>query len=179
MSDVQSAVPSPPVIGAKPRQVAGSTVVVGSKLPNGLVLRVFNMEEFSEPVLGGGSRSSKRARQDVAAGEYVLNGTAIDLGEVGRGNLPRHRIAGGFALTAGIPKDFWERWLEQNRRSDLVRNNLVFCHATEEGAFSMGLEREKLKSGLEPLDPDNPPADVRRIRRGTRDNNVGNDADNL
>lgn len=177
MPEVVEQQPAPPPARRErlePRGSAGDTVTVACKMPNGLRLRLFEMEEVPEPMFGGGVRMTKRARQ-IEGADIVLNGAAVNLEEVGKGNLPSFVIAGGYALTPGVPRDQWEAWLEQNKHSALVRNNIVFCYKSEEGARKQALEQAEVRSGLEPIDPERPPSDVRRVRRGTH----GNDADNL
>lgn len=176
MSDVATTTSEPAATTARSRPA--DTITVASKMPNGLVLRLFRMEEFAEPVMGGGQRQSQRAIQ--TGDEYTLNGTAFSIERALRGDLPRHQIAGGFALTPGIPRDFWEQWLKQNEKSDMVRNGLIFAQASEQRARDAALEKEGLRSGLEPLDPDRLPADVRRIKRDTNPGSgASSDADNL
>lgn len=163
----------PAATSAKSRP--GATVAVASKMPNGLILRLFRFEPFSEPVLGGGHREGKRAVQ--TGDEYILHGTAFSLERAKMGDFPRHQVAGGFSITTGIPRDFWDEWLSQNEKSDMVRNGLIFAYDTEMKTRDAAVEREGLRSGLEPLDPDNLPRDVRRVKRDT--NPGSGDADNL
>lgn len=153
----------------------GETVTVACKMPNGLILRNFVMTDFAEPVMGGGSRTSQIARQVPET--YELHGSAVNLTEIGKGNLPNYQIAGGYGLTPGVPLDFWEKWLNDNRNSAIVKNNIVFAYKTEGGARDQAIEKAALKSGLEPLDPENLPRDLQRVRK-FRENN-SSDADNM
>lgn len=165
----------PAATNAKSRP--GATVAVASKMPNGLILRLFRMEPFREPVLGGGYRESERAVQ--TGDEYTLHGTAFSIEQAKLGNFPRHQTAGGFSITTGIPRDYWDEWLRQNEKSDMVRNGLIFAYDSEQRTRDAAAERDKVRSGLEPLDPDNPPPDVRRVRRDTNPSSGNSDADNL
>lgn len=168
-----------PVSRIKPRgqgDGSGDTVTVACKMPGGIILQLYEMVPVMEPVMGGGSRETTRARLNHEAGEYYLNGAAVNLAEIGEGNLPDYRIVQGYALTTGIPKDFWERWLHDNRDAAIVKNKIVMAYGSESGAVDMAREHAGVKTGMEPLDPENPPADVRRVRKGTRNDN---DADNL
>jgi hypothetical protein len=120
------------------------TVTVGCKLPHGLELRVFEMEERDEAVIGGGTRVVKVAR---SAGTSVqINGNAVP-----HGQAPRHQIVGGFAITSGVDADFWAKWLEQNKDSAIVKSGLIFAAAKAEDIKTEGCNRAKIKSGLEPL----------------------------
>ena len=59
-------------------------------------------------------------------------------------------LEGGFALTHGIPAEFWETWLEQNKLADYVKNNMIFA-LDRAGARDKSRELGELKSGMEPL----------------------------
>lgn len=134
-------------------QGKGATrVTVACKLPHGLTMRLFKMEPFVEPVVGGGTRESK---MPVVVGEPVtLKGyRALPFGVV-----PKAQIAGGYAITTGVDKDFFEEWMRQNKDSDIVKNKLVFAHVARESVEDFGRENEKRVNGLEPLDPDKLPS---------------------
>jgi hypothetical protein len=58
------------------------------------------------------------------------NGLVLRLSAAGRRTGPRYVVKGsegGYALTEGIPKDFWERWLRQNKDAPCVVKKLVFA----------------------------------------------------
>jgi hypothetical protein len=122
------------------------TVTIACKLPHGLVLRVFDMVEFDEPVLGGGFRKSKISQERPE--RFVINGFSHP-----QNRAAAHPIIEGFALTPGVPKELWEKWLDQNRRSDMVKNGLIFAQPRSESAEAMAKERKATRSGLERLDP--------------------------
>lgn len=133
-----------------------ATVDVCCKLPNGLHLTVFRMEEHVEPVMGGGSRTVHRA---VADGRTSIRG-------VGRRGHDDPRIVGGYAVTHGVDAAIWARWLEQNRDSDVVRNRLIFADEKPGMATGKAREQAEILSGLEPLNPDKPsPEFARKIER--------------
>lgn len=130
-----------------------ATVTVGCKLPNGLYLRAFRMVTRTEAVLGGGVREYQIAEP---IGEPVkINGYAAPFGMA-----PDAPISGGYALTSGIDEDLWNSWLEANKDSDLVRNNLIFASGRADHAQGRGREQAALRSGLEPLDPNNLPKGI-------------------
>jgi hypothetical protein len=132
------------------------TVTVACKLPHGLVLRLFAMEDHDEPVMGGGTKTVKRA---IAIGDPVtIHGVATPFGQV-----PKAPIVGGFALTAGVDAEFFAAWLKQNAKSAVVRNGLIFGHEKPETAQKKAAEMADLRSGLEPLVPDKDPRIPRRI----------------
>ena len=158
---------------AKPQPVppkrSGETVTVACKTPNGLILRVFDMVPEYEQVMGGGNREVKVARQ--TGDPVVLNGNTVDPARTSRGEYPEHQIVGGYALTPGVSRDFWERWLAENKSHPAVLNGLVFAHGTEAAARDQARDGAKLKSGLEPIDPEHPAAKIpggSNIQRGDR-----------
>lgn len=129
------------------------TVTVGCKIPNGLVLRVFRMEDHDEPMFGGGTKTVKRAVAEPAT--VRLNGWARYKGQ----DLP-YEVRHGAGLTYGVDADLFAKWLEQNKDSDLVRNGLVFAQAPKPGEVqAQAKDHRSLKSGLEPIDPGNLPAE--------------------
>lgn len=132
------------------------TVTVATKLPHGLILRVFTMVDQDEPVMGGGFRTVKTAKQ--LPKQVVLNGAAHP-----QDQAPTCLMVGGWALTPNVDKDLWDLWLEQNKDSDVVRNGLIFAHEKAGNAEAESKDKAKLKSGLERLDPDNLP--MKRIKK--------------
>jgi hypothetical protein len=137
---------------------AGAKVTVACKLPHGLLLRVFDWETRSEPVLGGGIRDVKVA---AARPEMVrVRGNAVPFGVV-----PRWAIEDGFALTPGVDKEFFDLWMEQNRNHAAVRAGLIFAFEKHEDAASEARNRASLKSGMEQLDPQNLPRGIQPADR--------------
>jgi hypothetical protein len=123
------------------------TVTVASKLQNGLVLQLYKMVPTREPLPGGGTRETKRAEKVhqpiTIAGCAVFRG--VDLAE----REPKV-LTGGYALTHGVDAEFFAEWLRQNADADIVRNKLVFAHATD--TAGQAKEHAALKSGAEPLE---------------------------
>lgn len=144
---------------------SSDTVVVACKMPNGIVLQNTHMEPYREAVPGG-FRESKRAIREPET--YVLNGSALKPEIIQSGDLP-YAVVHGAALTHGVPREFWERWLHANAGSDLVKRHVVFAHKSEASVRAMAKEFSGSKTGLEPIDPD-PAALNRRVQppRGMR-----------
>ena len=139
------------------------TVSVACKLPHGLQLRVFDMITTSEPVMGGGMRDVKTARQ---VGEpVIIKGNAHPQNEA-----PRAEISSGYAITHGVDKDFWDLWVAQNASHEAVRNGLIFAHEKPDAINRMSAEKAKIKSGLEPISPD---SDMRVPRQVKTDDGKG------
>lgn len=124
-----------------------TTVSVACKMPSGLILRLFRMEDYSEPVMGGGTRTSQRA---VQVDEPVrIHGVAVPFGR-----FPRTPIIGGYAITPNVDAEFFAEWLKQNAEHDVVKNNLIFTHDKPDFVEKRARDNEKRLSGLEPLNPE-------------------------
>lgn len=133
------------------------TLTVGCKIPSGLVLQVYEMADHDEPVMGGGVKVIKRAKQ--IGPSVKLNGCARRLGY----DTP-HDIRGGVGLTYGVDADFFAKWLEQNKDEPYVTKGQVFAQPTEKNPREIGAQikdHRSLKSGMEPLDPNNLPPEFK------------------
>lgn len=132
-----------------------NTVTVACKLPNGLRLRTFSAQEVQENYPGG-TRTVRQfmedpIQQDITGFSYEQN------------KAPHCQFASGFALTMGVDKDLWEKWLVQNKDTMIVKNGLIFAHSDMASIESEGKEKVECKSGLERLDPNKLPNTSRRI----------------
>jgi hypothetical protein len=132
-----------------------ATVAVACKLPHGLVMRVFDMVETQEPVMGGGYRAIKVARE--RAKRVTLEGWSHP-----QNMAPNSQIVGGFALTPNVDKEFWDAWLAQNAELDAVRNGLIFAHEKTMSLEAEARDKTTLKSGLERLDPNKLPRGIEK-----------------
>jgi hypothetical protein len=133
------------------------TVTVGCKIPTGLILQTFNMEDHDEPLFGGGVKTVKRAVKTPHP-PVKINGPARYAGL----DLP-HDIKGGCGLTYGVDADFFAEWLRQNRDEPYVKNGLVFAQQTgKPGEIDAQIkDHRKYQSGMEPLDPSNLPQEFK------------------
>jgi hypothetical protein len=137
------------------RPVSGTdTVTIACKIASGVQLRLFEWVEAAEPLPGGGTRTIKLAMERET---FTLKGCALLHPALPQG-------PGGYALTHGVPRAFWEEWLKNNHDSMLVKNGLVFAANSEARATDQAKEQSELKSGLEPIDPNNIAARVGRDR---------------
>lgn len=127
-----------------------ATVTVGCKLPNGLKLRVHGFVERHEQVMGGGTRLVKQAVQQGQT--FTLNGFARDVLKA-----PEHPIRGGYALTYGVDAEFMATWMKQNESHPAVANKLIIVHEKASMIEGQAKEQAKVRSGLEPVDPNNLP----------------------
>jgi hypothetical protein len=147
--------PTAPATKVSSPATSGPTVTVACKVPMGLILRLFEWVDDTEPLFGGGHKSIKRA--EPLGDTVVLRGP----GHIWRTpNLQGEELEAlqpaGYALTHGISKDFWDRWYEQNQKSSLVQNGLIFAAHDERDARAQSKDGRSYVSGLEPLDPANP-----------------------
>lgn len=121
-----------------------ATVWVACKLPKGLVLQLCESAIIDRPTFGGGVKPTKMW---MRVGEQVrLKGYAVPFGKV-----PNFPIIGDFGLTE-VKRSFWETWIEQNSKLELVVAGLVFAYSDQASARARALENEKLVCGLEPLE---------------------------
>ena len=136
-------------------------VTVACKIPTGLILRNFEMVEHSEPVMGGGTKATKGARQ--IGGSVKIHGCSAPFGQ-----LPAVPLAGGYALTPNIDKQFIDEWMKQNAESDIVKNKLIFTHDKAEFVHKRAQDNASLNSGLQPLVPDADARIPRSIKTGDK-----------
>lgn len=136
----------------KTESTGGATVVVASKMPFDFVLRLYDFKTKHEPVMGGGAREVKYAEQRRSTPSFVVNGNSF-----AQNQGPKQQITCGFAITHGIPKAFWDEWLEINKDADYVANGMIFAHSENASTMAEAKEKEANKSGLERLDPKNLP----------------------
>lgn len=146
------------------RRHAGGKVTVACKVPNGLVLRLYNQEEVDVQVLGGGVRTEKRAVLNEEAGQIVLRGCANTQVGAPNGFSPDAETAGGYGLTFGVDAEFMEEWLRQNKKADYVTKGIVFIQTSAERARDEGRDNEKVWSGMTPLAQDDDPRRPRSLR---------------
>lgn len=144
---------------------ASPTVTVACKLPHGLVLRLYDMEDNDEPIMGGGFKTVKRAVQRGDE-QVVLNGYLVPDSADEDAREGRERVGGrlGYALTHGVDREFFEEWMKQNASIPAVKNHLIFAAARAADAKDAAKEKRGLRNGFEPIDPDKPPQVSRTLK---------------
>lgn len=125
-----------------------NTVTVACKLPHGLMLEVVDEAVFRDihPQNGVMARP---------AGERIrVNGCARPVGVP----LPEDvaQVVGGFALTPGVPADFWAAWLKQNKDAPFVKAGMIFAHEKAGSVVSEAKEKREVLSGFEGMNPSKP-----------------------
>lgn len=123
-----------------------NNVIVACRLPKGVVLKIYDDEEIAIR-----AEYAKAKHVDLSPLRVVssisLNGATSHPNYHPKDN----EILGRFGKTS-VPSDFWEKWLKQNERSDLVLKNLVFAEPNEARASSRAAEFANVKTGFEGLD---------------------------
>ena len=151
VESISEILPSPAIKGAKRHS---RTVTVACKIPNGLRLQLQHPQKRRMPTgHGGGSDVYEEITHNVFGGpSYNVFGPSIPaMGGVPDGYQMPPDIKGGYAFTPGIPSDFWEQWLEQNKQAPYVENNMIFACPETASAKAQANEKTEVKSGLEPL----------------------------
>jgi hypothetical protein len=94
---------------------------------------------------------------------YTLKGPGHEVGK-----SPLAQVAGGYALTHGIPADFWDLWLKQNAGSPLIDPAHPQIFSAGRSTMTSGAAREmkEVRSNLEPLRPSGDPRSARPGRPG-------------
>jgi hypothetical protein len=128
------------------------TVLVAYKPPNGMILRLMRKSTEVEQGPAGGREVT---RWRPTGEEVTLNGGISGAIEVG---MHSKSIINGWGITP-VPRDFWETWLEQNKDSSLLESGVLFAAEKEtdlRGEINQS-NKDKIKCGLEAMDPANPP----------------------
>ena len=125
-------------------------VTVASKLPHALVLELEDKTKDKEPVLGGGHRETERWRKNGKS--VTINGAVRPL------NAPYSpTVQEGVGLTFGVDADFFGEWLKQKKDYPPVVAGMIYAESSTDKALDHAREVESLKSGFEPVDPNDIP----------------------
>lgn len=144
----------------KSESTGGATVTVASKLPMDFILQLHDKVKKFEPVMGGGTREYHIYQKRFGAPTYVINGVSYP-----QNKGPHQQLACGYAITHGIPKAFWEEWLDQQKDHEAVKNGMIFAHAEANSTLAEAREKENVRSGMERLDPHNLPKGLQTADR--------------
>lgn len=113
--------------------MAGEIVMVACKLPNGVHLDIQTKE-------GGRKR-------------VTVQGSAQKVGTDVKAPGDMKVLVGGYALTP-VPKEHWDEWLKLNSKLSIVTGNMIFAQPNKASAESKAKEQGEIRSGFEPLVPD-------------------------
>ena len=140
----------------------GAVVTVACKIANGVILRGEKQVTRVEPVMGGGTREIV---EWVATGERIkIHGPARAKGE----DPSADGMSRGYALTFGVDADLWARWLENNKSTDMVVNRQIFAHEKQDSLRSIARDHEAVKSGMEPIVPDDDARIPKRVKKESK-----------
>lgn len=154
VAELEADIGAPMVRGIDKPKSSG-TVTVACKIPQGLRLQLQAPMYRKMPTGQGRENEYQDVEFMVFVGTpYYVFGPAVPaMGGVPNGYILPKAIEGGYALTEGIPAEFWEKWLEQNRLAPYVENKMIFAYDPA-SAKSAAREHGELTSGLEPLSQD-------------------------
>lgn len=130
---------------------AGTKIIVASKLPMALELQHCVKRTMQ---MKNGNTAWKEDVWVKSGQIVVINGTSYPNGQLPDGMPDRPQMRSGAALTYGVDKDFFDKWLEQNKDSEMVKNGLIFAAEKGEDVSAEARARVKTLSGLEPLNPE-------------------------
>lgn len=129
-------------------------VTVYCNLPMGLRLRLHGLTTADEPVMGGGKREYQVFRP--TGDEVVLNGTAAPFGQARKDRDGAFVLmVNGYGATPNVDKDFWDKWMEQNKGHPLLASVPpgLFARGKAIDALAQAKDMAGARSGLEPLTP--------------------------
>jgi hypothetical protein len=166
------ATPSPAPKPISRRATGTDTVTIACNLPMGIVLQIYHVEEVESVLPNGRVIKENVATLNLEHGQWHIRGVvnrnslaAMGVGDVLPDDYRLIRGAKpdtGYALTYGIPTDFWEEWLRCNADNPIVRGKHIFAATSENRAVGQAREFKDFRSGFQGLDP----AGDYRIPRG-------------
>lgn len=106
------------------------------------------------------SKNQSNSTATVTIGCKLPHGLMLDLTEAGKParrfrvkGMNAANIVGGFGITEGVPRDFWNEWLEKHKLLAFVERGQIFAYDTTASARARAKEvGGELLSGLEPID---------------------------
>jgi hypothetical protein len=145
-----------------PRATGTDTVTVACNLPMGVILQMYDIEQVETCLPNGRVIKENNCTLNLDHGQWHIRGVvnrnslaAVNAGDILPDDYRVIRGAApdtGYALTYGVPKDFWDEWLKRNENSPLVRGKHIFAASSENRAVGQAREYKEFKSGFQPLD---------------------------
>lgn len=123
----------------------GETVTVASKLPMNLVLHLEEPFEQKEATPMGHLNVTRHRRLEHTV---MINGMSQHVGEAA--SVP---LQNGFALTHGVDKDFWDKWLSAHLDYAPIVSGMLYAVPKKQDAKVETKSRASIKSGFEAADP--------------------------
>lgn len=147
-----------PAAPAVQRRDTSDTVTVACKHPSGYILRLHVNKPAQEMTPTGNRDIPGGVWEPSGEPPVTINGNGINISLMKKGIPPEHAMVGGYALTPNVPRAFWEEWCRQNKAHPALKNGLLFAHGDDASVRAQASDGAKIRSGLEPIDPDNPGA---------------------
>lgn len=133
------------------------TVMVACALPHGFQMQLQQSVETPSP-----TRDDPLRKETI--NRYV--GKVVEIAGPARNRDVRRTeagefvpTAGGYALTPGVDKDFWDKWREQMKDWPPLVAGQVFAGEREDAVKGKARAGEHGPSGFEPYNPKNPPSE--------------------
>jgi hypothetical protein len=123
-------------------------VWAASKIEMSLDLR---LQRKTTTVMRNGPHTWNEDCWEFFGQSHTLRGNAIARGQFPNGYVPP-LIVNDAALSQ-IPRDFFEAWLVQNAEHPAVKAGLIFMHQDQQHVADEAREKIKMKSGFEPMVP--------------------------
>lgn len=133
-----------------------ANVTVLCRLPSGVTLELHDMDGLK----GRAASEAPVMAAAIPVRSVTLNGAKED--------PTFHHAEGRLLGRAGrteVDGDFWKAWLDQNQRNQLVTQKLVFAEANPAKADAAAAELAKERTGLEGVDQNALPGDVKKADR--------------
>lgn len=168
MAEATQAAATPAVQPQPGRRPSSDTVIVACKIPIGVELQCSKEQEYQEEYRDSDGRPRIRSRTRLIKGgdTIMITGTAYPIGQAPAGYRDKAAMAGGYALTFGVNKEFFDRWMEQNELNPIVVNRMIFGFEKIEDVKAKAKNYASLRSGMEPLNPENDPRMPRPLAAG-------------
>lgn len=124
-------------------------VIIACRMPvSGIELQLCDMRIVSENTQTG----SREVKQFFKVGKkYLVVGTAYPRGQIPPGFPDKPPMVNGYALTRGVPADFWDEWKEQNKLDPMVVNNHIFAYPDIDRVRGVAKENKGAWTGFEPM----------------------------
>ena len=150
---------------SKPLPKSASFVTVASHLP--MTIEIFLCEERQSIETGQFGSVASKINHPMEQ-RYFIRGTGRPAGTVPKGypkepHMLEFDSGNKVAFTPNIPAEFWAKWLEANKGTELVRNRCIYADHSLERAEGMAEDAKEVRSGLDPLNPDKDPRAPRPI----------------
>lgn len=130
---------------------AGAKVTVACKVPfPWLDLQIYEQRSEMENTQTG-PREVKVFRPTGAI--VRIRGTAYPRGTPPIGFPDKPQIINGYALTPGVPKDFWDAWLAANKKAPIVESASIMAYEAFDALKGRTREHGDVLTGLEPVNP--------------------------